>query len=1172
MLEKNKPPAFWLTTFLLTMCLSPPTFANLGIDWLVATANPDGHYSTADDIANPFQATAETLRTFYQLGETVTEQPSMVTALDFINAATFPNTETQSRSLIINTLAYRPVDDQLFTRLNDNQGVGELANDNRTVIDTAWALEAIAITPNLEASRSQWTAALEFLLAQQHDNGGWTYYQNDTSAYTTAIVMHALWHYRHLMSDQPNLIPALDKAQQYLLTQRNSQELWHQSFESALALIAILPRLTSVTELATSVEALRSAQLANGSWNNDVYTTALALRALAIADSPQPNPDLGQIKGTVIDGQTGLPLSKVTIQLSGTSTGSQITNANGKFHFSGIMAGDYTIQIGNETENLLTAETVISPGQQINLGGVQFFRDTGTTAIQGTITHAKTGEPLPGVTITISNRNETIVTNAQGAYLISNIEPGEIIIQTSLAGYLTVTSTLTVTSGATRIVSLALSPDTATLLGVVTEAQTAIPLAGVNLLQNGTPIAQTSADGSYRIELPSGEHTIQIEHDGYESITNQLTLTAQLTLNYSPILSPIGGHPNVDSNAGLIGIVIDPSSQTPLTDVTVISGEQIVITDENGKFSFLNLTAGVTSLTLERTGYHSEALQVTLSAFTVLDLGEINLTPNDYVETAGIQGIIMSADTHQALSAIQIEAHFGDTTQQVSSQDDGTFEIAPLNEFEGSLLFTTDGYLPLTLNMSLVAGEILDLGQIRLRPTETVALLPDLTIETIDNSLLQTSLQTLEITGTLTVSVKNIGTAATTQPFSIFAFYDANLTENYEAQTDWLLGHSVVQDTFEVNTVKPIVITLTGELPFRDAPISVWLETEPTLVESDQQNNLSVSNTACSITTAANTIDFALCIDSSGSISRSQFKLQREATANAIEDPNVTPHDGSVRLTILQFSYYTRVEVPPTFIDSTNASEVANQIRKMPHIRNYTAIHSCINKAVNEIQQVEPVTDFQVINVSTDGYSSASLLQAASQRAIDAGIDVLNGLAIGSDADIDLLESIVFPQPPGGQQGYVASFSDYTEYASSISSYIQADTQVSTDDLTTARLHLLKHETDDTFSLNVRVGNGGVLTWPTSVNVTFFEGEPENNGIILGTVPLAELSGPEHQYQDIQLDGLTTLSGTKAIYAVVDFENQVAECNTDNNCDFRHSCRCQPDFKTNSRHNRIVKW
>jgi len=103
MFKKSQPPPLGRILRFIALwffCLSPPVYANSGIDWLVLKAQPDGHYSTPDDLATPFQATAETWRTLSQMGETPTTQPTMTAALDFLNAESFPS---------INILKYRAV-------------------------------------------------------------------------------------------------------------------------------------------------------------------------------------------------------------------------------------------------------------------------------------------------------------------------------------------------------------------------------------------------------------------------------------------------------------------------------------------------------------------------------------------------------------------------------------------------------------------------------------------------------------------------------------------------------------------------------------------------------------------------------------------------------------------------------------------------------------------------------------------------------------------------------------------------------------------------------------------------------------------------------------------------------------------------------------------------------
>jgi hypothetical protein len=82
---------------------------------------------------------------------------------------------------------------------------------------------------------------------------------NESAIYVTAIVMHALWHYRHPFSNIPtlNVIPALDKAQTFLLDELNQGD--NETFQIALALIAILPRLSNQYDISSLLETSRAA-------------------------------------------------------------------------------------------------------------------------------------------------------------------------------------------------------------------------------------------------------------------------------------------------------------------------------------------------------------------------------------------------------------------------------------------------------------------------------------------------------------------------------------------------------------------------------------------------------------------------------------------------------------------------------------------------------------------------------------------------------------------------------------------------------------------------------------------------------------------------------------------------------------------------------------------------
>lgn len=144
-------------------------------------------------------------------------------------------------------------------------------------------------------------------------------------------------------------------------------------------------------------------------------------------------------------------------------------------------------------------------------------------------------------------------------------------------------------------------------------------------------------------------------------------------------------------------------------------------------------------------------------------------------------------------------------------------------------------------------------------------------------------------------------------------------------------------------------------------------------------------------------LDLALCLDSSGSVSRSDFQLQLDGAAAAVGDPAVMPQDGSVRLTIIQFGRDVSVELPPTAVTAANVASLTSRIRNISKGGGGTNMAGCINEAVNQITSAVPASVRQIIDLSTDGVpNDATATTTASRNAQAAGVDVLNALGVGS--------------------------------------------------------------------------------------------------------------------------------------------------------------------------------
>ncbi len=294
-----------------------------GIDWLSNQTNPDGSNSLSSDIATSYQSTTEALRTYQALGEL--PAAGISESIGFINSETFHSTEYLSQKTIANTNVGSDVSAlvaELLTHQNQDGGFGELPGYASTVLDTAFALETLALSGNSSMTAAGY--AVGYLFSMQSSDGSWRDLGNESSVYTTALVIQALTPYKSIYVSTSNVI---DAGVSYLLSERNQASLWSEPYLTAQVLIAILPNLVDVTPIQDTIDNFAVSQGVDGSWDGDVYVTALALRALKAIELATSDPSLGALQGVVVDAQTNTPLSGVSVTLAGGMNASEKTGS-----------------------------------------------------------------------------------------------------------------------------------------------------------------------------------------------------------------------------------------------------------------------------------------------------------------------------------------------------------------------------------------------------------------------------------------------------------------------------------------------------------------------------------------------------------------------------------------------------------------------------------------------------------------------------------------------------------------------------------------------------------------------------------------------------------------------------------------------------------------------------
>jgi hypothetical protein len=676
-----------------------------GLQYLTSSQKTDG--SWGDPYGTAWRETTAAADALQLLDPA---RPNYSTALQWLQSQGSFGYDYVSRKLYVLSQTTGDVSSDLaYLKSGQKQdgGFGLDPDHESDVADTVLALQAFAAVG--QASTDTAARAVGYLLNQQQPNGGFADGANDPSVYLTALSFRALWFYRNTNTSIP---AALTRARDFLLSQRDASGTWGEPFNTALVLTALVPYLPDLSSVANGISSLQSAQLANGSWVNDPYTTALALQALYLAAQPQPNPDFATIKGKVVDGQTGLPLSGVTVSLAGASSSALATQADGLFTFQKLPAGSFSLQLSLSNYSSLSTATATTTGQTVDLGVLTMVKPQGasTGTIKGIVTDAATGLALAGVTVSATGA-APVLTDVSGSYQIGNVPPGTVTISASKSAYATATGTATLTVGGVLVFSPALTPGAApttlAIQGTVTHGVSGAALAGVAITVGGAANASASTDaqGNYRIEgLVPGAVTVTAALAGFDTVIGSATLTPATTVLFSPRLYPSGTAPPDANTTGIIGVVRDANTNAPLSGVSVtLNGPstQSSVTQGDGALAFRHLPVGSYTLRLAHANYATLTVSLAVNIAQLIDLGALGLTPLQNPTTGTIRGTVTDAATGLPLAGVTITAT---GSSPMLTDASGSYQISNVAPGPITLSAAKDGYMPVTGSATLVAG------------------------------------------------------------------------------------------------------------------------------------------------------------------------------------------------------------------------------------------------------------------------------------------------------------------------------------------------------------------------------------------------------------------------------------------------------------------------------------
>ena len=645
-------------TFISGLLLATSLTANQqAINWLQLNLQTDTSVAS-NSIATDYQAVAEAL-TIPQLYTNTNPAPAHL--FTFLNNIQYSGCEYVSRNIIFDSqsgIDFTGLVNTLLTLQNADGGFGELSGYASSSINTAFALRALASVSYTDKAIVE--AAISYLLQNQNPDGSFTLSNpNYSSVYETAVVSVALQKYKLVF----NVNNAINAANNYLLSQKINGAGWLTDWETAAALLAVMPATSDSSQYFDAITRLKTNQQGEGSWNGDVYITALALQALLVADSlvlPVDNQS-GGIAGVIIDQSSVVPLSGVTVSLVENPAITVRTGIDGRFLINNLLPGTYTLayQLGGYAN--ASQQITVNTAQIVNLGTVELNTNSSTGVLSGLITDAATGAPVSGAQIEVTGVTTSIVTSdVNGAYSLV-LPPETVDIAVSTNGYQTSSSRGNITAGSVVTFSPSLillgnnlPGATVKLRGYVAANQTGARLSGASININGAVMGVSNTNGDFEIiDIPAGDINIAISSSGYRTSFYTAVAGSGNIINLGGVL--------LSEETGAItstinGVVLDTEFSAPVVGATVtVDGLNTgAVTNSSGEYEISNISTTNFNLTVSAVGFVTKTTNVALQNHQILNL-DVNLSraaPGDF----DISDVHTHQTSFEALTEVEVGA------------------------------------------------------------------------------------------------------------------------------------------------------------------------------------------------------------------------------------------------------------------------------------------------------------------------------------------------------------------------------------------------------------------------------------------------------------------------------------------------------------------------------------
>jgi subtilase family serine protease len=872
-----------------------------GLLWLNGANNSTGSWgSDAGPITNEYFASIAALDALNALAQN--NAPIYQNSILWLQARSVEHTAYVAQR--ISVLANAGVDltsdiSGLIALGNADNGWGGYLYFTSNNYHTALALQALKKINYQDQNTISY--ALGYLTGTQNSDGGWGFCssadlgcvdgEGDSNVYMTALIVETLSQFKTTY----NLTTPISKGIAYILAHQNIDSGFGPStgsgqgtsnvYETALAVIALIDAPSTgsgqvgsgfATALQNAINYLIATQSSNGSWNDDPYSTALALRALA---NVKPN--------------LSVTSSDITFSNPAPTVGDTITITANIHNTGTAQAGTVLVQFydGNPTSGgTLIGETTVS---NISAFG------SAPASIIWTIPAASTKvifisiDPL-NVIGELNETDNTASKNLTSATLpdLSITSADIVVFPPSPDPYIMVSVSGTVrnlgeTAAANVKVDLYLGDPAVGGMKFATQTIVSIPAGGVGNVFGVIPPEYITGGNKTVYLLVDPQNTISemskannqaiktfLISDGYIDLTvtsTGITFTPVNpkdgnTVTISAVISNSGGGYAYATNVVVRFYLGDPASGgTKIgSDVIVPSlGSATVSTTWNttGHAGNNNIYVVVDpdDIIAETNELNNKAFKTTKVAssqgpdLTLVssDISFSPLTPQEG-DTVIISAKIRNSGNQDA-SNVPVEFSLGDpTVGGTLILGTSTIPFIAKGGFVTAQLFwNTTGFAgtyEVYANTD-PANQIIELDEINNMAHATLVVKelqgPDITVTLLDTTTMTTDTQTLSVLGALKATIRNKGNQPINTPFDITAFEDSNNNKLLDTGTDNILGKITYTDSLAAGASVIVTIPVTGNILFRDNLIYVMADSGNAIQEMDKTNNMRNTGQQC---------------------------------------------------------------------------------------------------------------------------------------------------------------------------------------------------------------------------------------------------------------------------------------------------------------------------------------